>query len=132
MTFDSERKRVVLFGGVNWNQQSGYTYFNDTWEWDGAVWTQVEDTGPSPRGGSTMAQMETRTVLFGGYKDMSALADTWEWKDLRWTQRQNMGPPKRTAHAMAYDIQRERLVLFGGYDTKPYQYFGDTWELAIN
>ena len=39
MTFDSERKRVVLFGGVNWEPQSGYTWFNDTWEWDGGVWT---------------------------------------------------------------------------------------------
>ena len=63
---------------------------------------------------------------------LGVLADTWEWKDLRWTQRQNMGPPKRTAHDMAYDIQRERLVLFGGLDLKPVIKFGDTWELAIN
>ena len=63
-----------------------------------------------------MAQMGTRTVLFGGYNTAGAQADTWEWKDLRWTQRQNMGPPKRTSHDMAYDIQRERLVLFGGVD----------------
>ena len=101
----------AIAGNRSWT-----TWFNDTWEWDGAVWTQVADTGPSPRSGSAMAQMGTRTVLFGGYNSAGALADSWEWKDLRWTQRQNMGPPKRTSHDMAYDIERERLVLFGGLD----------------
>lgn len=131
MTFDSERKRVVLFGGVNWEPQSGYTWFNDTWEWDGGVWTQVADTGPSPRGGSGMEHMGTRTTLFGGNNSAGTLNDTWEWKDLRWTQRQNMGPPKRTSPGTAYDNQRETLVLFGGADTKPFTKFGDTWELAV-
>jgi hypothetical protein len=43
-----------------------------------------------------------------------------------------MGPPKRTSHEHAYDIQRERLVLFGGLDITPPMKFGDTWELTIN
>jgi N-acetylneuraminic acid mutarotase len=128
MTFDSVRQRVVLFGGHTIT--AGLAFFNDTCEWDGEVWTQVADFGPSPRSGyPAMAQMGTRTALFGGYDGIRYLTDTWEWKDLRWTQRQDMGPPARVGHRMAYDGQRERAVLFGGAAPG---LFGDTWELAIN
>jgi hypothetical protein len=130
MTFDTMRERVVLFGGDN--TTSG-EFFNDTWEWDGEDWTQVADTGPLPRGFPTMAQMGTRTGLFGGYDGGALLADTWEWKDLRWTQRQDMGPPNRAAHSMAYDSERQRTVLFGGIGSSDLStVLGDTWELAIN
>jgi hypothetical protein len=128
VTFDSVRQRVVLFGGTTMG--GPVFFFNDTWEWDGAVWTQIADTGPSPRGFPTMAQMGTRTALFGGHDGVRLLADTWEWKDLRWTQRQDMGPPNRAGHGMAYDGQRERAVLFGGIASN--SLLGDTWELALN
>jgi len=118
----------VLFGGTSMGSGFVHVFFNDTWEWDGADWIQVADTGPSPRGSATMAQMGTQTALFGGNDNSAMLADTWEWKNLRWTQRQDMGPSRRTAHGMAYD-QRERAVLFGGIGS---DVFGDTWELAIN
>jgi hypothetical protein len=36
---DFPRGRVVLFGG--WDPTTPPTPFNDTWEWDGANWTQV-------------------------------------------------------------------------------------------
>ena len=44
MAFDSARQRTVLFGGNDSQHLK-----NDTWEWDGGVWTQVADTGPSSR-----------------------------------------------------------------------------------
>ena len=62
--FASEHKLVVLFGG----EGSGYVFRNDTWAWDGQVWTQMADTGPNPRRLHAMAFDSTRqrTVLFGG------------------------------------------------------------------
>jgi hypothetical protein len=41
MTYDSDRKRTMLFGGSPGNGLSG-----DTWEWNGDLWMQVEDIGP--------------------------------------------------------------------------------------
>ncbi len=38
MAYDSTRQRIVLFGG-----RLVGTRFGDTWEWDGANWTQVQD-----------------------------------------------------------------------------------------
>lgn len=46
---------------------------------------------------------------------------------LLWTQKQHVGPQARVGHALAYDSERRRTVLFGG-DSLQGQLFGDTWE----
>ena len=45
---------------------------------------------------------------------------------LLWTQRQSVGPRPRGGHAMAYDIARKQVVLFGGEAGAAGQ-FRDTW-----
>lgn len=66
-----------------------------------------------------------RVVLFGGGFDeltkdkkplriVRYLGDTWEWDGQAWTQVSNIGPAPRFMHAMAYDCDRGRMVLFGG------------------
>jgi hypothetical protein len=66
MAFDSARGRIVLFGGEGYGV-GGTSQFNDTWEWDGDIWTQVSDIGPSPRQFHAMAYdtKRQRLVLFG-------------------------------------------------------------------
>ena len=74
MAYDSARQRVVLFGG-----DLGYSgYFGETWEWDGANWTQVSSGGPSARSRHAMAydSARQRVVLFGGYGG-DRFDDTW-------------------------------------------------------
>lgn len=128
MAYDADRKRVVLFGGQTVYPST--TFLNDTWEWDGATWIQVADTGPTPRVEAAMVAGKTGLVLFGGQIiSNTRLGDTWEWDGEVWTNRQDMGPPERSSHAMAYDVDRDRVVLFGGWGSTPAA--GDTWELAI-
>src|SRR5262249_12096859 len=51
LAYDSARKKTVLFGGLN----SGNTY-TQTWEWDGATWTQVTTpVSPPPMVGKLLA-----------------------------------------------------------------------------
>jgi hypothetical protein len=70
--------------------------------------------------------------MFGGLGLPSAsdLDDTWEWDGETWMQVSDIGPPARGGHAMAYDKQRERVVLFGGRVVAGGldAYFSDTWE----
>jgi hypothetical protein len=125
MAFDAARMRVVLFGGVH-AQQGAQTYLGDTWEWDGSVWTQTADTGPSPRGGTAMAYDEAREriVLFsGGTAAGPSLADTWEWNGSEWVQVADMGPSARDFHAMAFHAALGRVILVSGRSP-----VGDTWE----
>jgi hypothetical protein len=74
MSSDPHRRRIVLFGGNNWD--------NSTWEWDGSQWHGIVVPGPSPRMGMAVAYDFARrgTVLFGG-TDISFgyLNDTWIW-----------------------------------------------------
>ena len=123
MAFDSQRGRVVLFGGGN----TSCAALGDTWEWDGINWTQVAAAGPSARLGHAMAYdaARQRVLLFGGWGG-SVLGDTWEWDGTNWMQSTpSTSPSSRRSHAMAYDAARQRVVLFGGYSST---YVNDTWE----
>ena len=127
MAFDSNRARVILFGGDALLSQ----LLNDTWAWDGEFWTQVADIGPSPRAGHAMAYDSTRqrVLLFGGRvpaQDHDA-ADTWEWGGEDWTQVADEGPSGRSGHIMAFDSKRNKTVLFGG-ESRGTGLKRDTWE----
>jgi hypothetical protein len=115
---DSARSRVVLFGG-----RGGSGPLADTWEWDGAAWTQVADTGPSARSRHALAydSARSRVVLFGGEDTGGLLGDTWEWDGDGWTQVADTGPAARSGQAMCFESQAARTVLFGGSDGS------DTW-----
>jgi len=106
-------------------QQVKVQYLNDTWEYDGSVWTRVADTGPEPRMGCGLVYDGKTMLLFGGKNDTTFFKNTWEWDGKHWTQREDIGPAARAFAAMAYDSVRQRAVLFGGAGQG---LFGDTWE----
>jgi hypothetical protein len=123
MAFDSDRGRVVLFGGT----ESGPVYNSETWEWNGSGWIPVTSVGPAPRGLHAMTYDSTRkkVVLHGGSVGGTPAGDTWEWDGENWQQVSVSGPLPRYYHSMTYDSSRDRVVLFGGYDG---WYDGETWE----
>ena len=134
MAYDSARSVAVLFGG-------GGILTSDTWEWDGASWSQVGTGGPTPRGFTAMVYDEARAecVMFGGWSNgFNYFDDTWGWDGGAWSQLVSSGstPPPRGFHAMAYDQARGVTVLYGGlriqgstttvYDDT-WEWDGDTW-----
>ena len=125
MAFDSNRNKIVLFGGGN-----GGTYLNDTWEYDGITWTprNLGLTVPPIRILASMAFDSHRNVivLFGG-KDTESLNDTWEYNGTTWTEVTVTGskPSPRNAACMVFDSNRNKMVLFGGLYTT---YLNDIWE----
>src|SRR5262249_19609849 len=102
----------------------------DTWEWDGANWTQrLPGQSPAARWGTALAfdRAHGCTVLFGGITNGS-FADTWKWDGTNWSPGGGAhAPSARYQHALAYDSARGRTVLFGGLigASTPLQ---DTWE----
>jgi hypothetical protein len=66
-----------------------------------------------------------RLVLFGGVNvgNIARSNDTWEFDGTTWTQIITANsPPIRASPGMAYDSQRQRVVLFGSTTSS------DTWE----
>ncbi len=125
LVYDSQRQRVVLFGGAGET-----SVLADTWEWDGTDWTlRMPATSPPQREFGALAydSARGRTVLFGGFDGAVYLGDTWEWDGIDWVERAPVtSPPGRTWHMLSFDDARGRTILFGGYDgITPYN---DTWE----
>lgn len=120
MAYDSRRGVTVLFGGY----QTGGTYMQDTWEWDGTAWAQITPQGDVPprRECHAVAFDHQRgvVVMFGGFDYPSSVStlrqDTWEWDGAIWVEKMSGGatPRARRRHALAYDAARGVTVLFGG------------------
>ena len=63
-----------------------------------------------------------RAILYDGG------AVVWNWDGSQWQSVQPaVSPPLRGAFGLAYDSQRNRAVLFGGWASGP-GFLGDTWE----
>ncbi|MGC4119379.1 MAG: kelch repeat-containing protein [Myxococcales bacterium] len=136
MAFDPDRGRTVLYGGYD-----ALGSLSDTWEWDGASWTQ-KCTGTCSAAGSwpgvrvqgvaAYDRSRGRVVLSGGGTGMLTYgSDTWEWDGTRWQQQCASGgigcsfPSARSGHRLAYDAGRGRIVLFGGETSA---FLDQTWE----
>jgi hypothetical protein len=128
---------VILFGGFD----ASDTYVGDTWEWDGASWTERTPAigpSPSPRYGAAMAYdpVHHYTILFGGYDQDAAMNaelrdDTWVWDGTSWTEQDvAVRPEARASHSLVFDRARRRVALFGSagtFDFSPWEWDGVGW-----
>src|SRR5437667_301225 len=132
MAYDSTSGRVILFSGWNFGTP------NDTWAYDFNVnnWTRMDSPAtPSPRifHAMTYDAQSDRVILFGGEDTTAVLGDTWayDFNSNGWT---NADPPtrpvRRVYHAMAYDSESDRVILFGGSGNG--DVFNDTWAYDFN
>lgn len=109
---------ALVFGGVIEG-----TYLGDTWIFDGVGWTEHAGAGPLPRADHAMVwdPGHGHVVMYGGRGDLGILNETWIFTPgSGWTQQS----PSLTdngeelvglySHAMAYDSQRQAVVLHGG------------------
>jgi hypothetical protein len=119
MVYDSGRNRVDMIGyGVP---------HAVLWELDGSVWTRISPDPPDV-GALAYDSLRHRLLLF------DTTAETWSWDGTQWTKlvASGAGPSARTSTAMAYDPDRDRVVLFGGTDTPccslNVNALSDTWE----
>ena len=102
MAFDDRRGVVVLFGS------------GQTWEWDGQGWTNRTPAqgNPEPRTFHRMAFSDAlqQVVMYGGADGLA-----WTWDGESWSALSLTGAPAaRLAPAMAYDAQRNHVVVFSG------------------
>lgn len=119
LVYDPVRARFVLYGGWASAFSIG-TASNQTWEFDGANWTQVVPPTSPPglwKHGACFDLARNRVVVYGGARNgfPSAENATWEFNGANWTQvatTGNPGPLERPA--MCFAANFGRTVLFGG------------------
>jgi hypothetical protein len=79
MAYDGASGRMVMFGG---SDASSNTLDAQTWEWDGAGWTETATGGPSPRSSVALAfdGVKGAVILFGGADDaLTPNGETWHY-----------------------------------------------------
>jgi hypothetical protein len=132
MAYDSDRKRTVLVGGALTDPDASIPDRSETWEWDGTDWLKRTLANHPPDFGNGPACYDSdrkRVILLWGYPgeaDSGVQMDTWEYGGDDWLNREVSGPPGRVAPGMAYDANRQRVVLYGGVGST--FFFSDTWE----
>jgi len=120
MAYDAESDRIILYGG----HLKGSPPSQDTWayDFDSNTWSEMAPaTHPATIDYYSLAYDDEsdRVVLFGGRVDQSDNTndETWayDYNSDTWTQMNaNPRPAQRWFHAMAYDGQSDRVILFGG------------------
>ena len=118
MAYDPVRRVTLLLGGASQNRQRP----TDTWGWNGIAWEQLAQGGPAPRARCRMAFHEPsgEMVLYGGDVPHSGSGfkvaeDTWVWNGKAWSERKPRSTPgPRFMHAMAYQADMKRVILYGG------------------
>lgn len=115
-TYDPLRGRtIVIDAGVTGNPTG-------TWEWDGRLWHRTAELtalNHPPAAEGTALVFDTKcgeAVAFGGALSNTMLhGETWRYLATgTWTRAPGAGPSPRSQHAMAYDANRDAIVLFGG------------------
>lgn len=144
MWYDPILQKTVIFGGMGrLTSEDRLTRYNDMWQFDGAGWTEIKPTTlPGARYGSPVAvdPRNNHVFLFGGMRVtgdqtdpkatpvQSYVGDTWEWDGTNWKQVDaNGAPPARENHGLAFDPNRNELVMFAGWAG---YYLSDIWSLS--
>lgn len=132
LAYDPVRGRTVLFGGQTVlapDQPS----LDDTWEWDGAVWTRIEASPPGPRDHVAMAaDPRTGAVLLHGVRaGGEGQGETWSYDGHAWTRLAESGP-RRGGGKLLFNASAGALQLYGGGDGAPtnelWTWNGASWE----
>ncbi|MHA3964332.1 MAG: Kelch repeat-containing protein [Candidatus Thorarchaeota archaeon SMTZ1-45] len=102
----------------------------------------VEDMPPARNSSPIAYDSESeRIVLFGGWKSDFTAADyndTWSYhlNTNTWTEMSPATvPPARAGHALTYDIESDRIIMFSGHRTGgggTLQNWNDTWAYDFN
>ncbi len=111
MAYDSDRQRVVLFGG----RRTDLSHSNETWEWDGTNWTLASTTGPTGGDSNPMAYDSVRHKTVLAYRALPAAFTTWEWDGTTWSLSPqpsfNICGPGLTGNAMVFDAAEAQCIL---------------------
>jgi hypothetical protein len=123
--------RFVLYGG----SATGVTALADLWVLYHGAWTEFGVDMPPARNLYAVTKIDPRvTLVFGGQGlDGGFLDDAWLFDEAHATPEpyafDGSPPPARSSAEMFFDLERHRVLLFGGKNDSGT--LGDLWELRL-
>jgi catechol 2,3-dioxygenase-like lactoylglutathione lyase family enzyme len=124
MGFDPDLGRVILMGGADAQGR----HFRDSWSWDGGRWINL-GAGPGITPNTQMVRMPGGGIgTFGGWDGTRPSGSLFRWNGHQWESAEpSGGPSARMEVALAFDVARGKVVLFGGSDANGTK-LNDLWE----
>ena len=132
MAYDSESDKIILFSGAT------LSIYSDTWAYDynTNTWENMNPDDHGQGGAAQMAYDPVRDVCvtFGGLDaDEEVCNGTWlyDYNTNTWSNpRVGVGPCARERSYLAYDIESNVTLLYGGLGEDWYDsILGDTWSI---
>jgi hypothetical protein len=130
--------KLLLYGGlgatVSHGGYGGRVVLNDTWTYQGGLWTRAKHTHagpPASAGGAASYDSNSHCalVLGGATANQSFLSAFTEWCNGTWSPLPYpQGPADRTGASLAYDGGSFQTLLFGGANGR--YFFNSTWAYA--
>ena len=140
LAWDPHSSTVVLYSGNGADAEPG-AIRDDTWAWDGEVWTGLSESGPVPGRwpAAMLAGDEGQVLVYGGHQVADealppALGDTWVLTDGAWTLAADAGGPGPLVNAQGLVHPTLGILLAGGGDMEGengdvWRWTGDRWEI---
>jgi hypothetical protein len=130
--FDEVTGTVVMYGGHQVVDEDAPLDLGDTWMWDDDRWRAVPgaDQPGSLVNANSVVHPTLGLLLVGGASARTGeTGSAWAWTGASWEALSDDVVPPRQAFGLAYDVQREVVVLTGGVvepgSTERHQ---DVWE----
>ncbi len=151
MGYDAATKQLVMYGGFGSYSCPNGIYWgtlNDTWTWNGSIWTaQTPATAPPPITGGCAADdpVTGHLIMFGGNNVIptaggEAFNDTWQWTGTNWVKlAPASSPPANGQCFMTDDEARGEVVMLmysgdtsGAANVQTWIWNGSTWSQAAD
>jgi hypothetical protein len=111
MVTDTQRGRVVLFGGLA--DAEGQTPLRDTWFWQNGRWTAFTGTAPEASGVPTLTIDEERgTVVLAMWDRQTTSLRLFELHDTGWTERGSASTMRDTFDGRIFFDRSRRALIF--------------------
>lgn len=126
MAYDKKRNKVVLFGGIYFNEKRKIVRLGDIWEFDGKEWIEIHPIGstPLPRSGAVMVydDLREKVLLIGGHLTLKSQENfqgpVWEWDGKSWNTVDVKNLNLIYNPSVAYNSIENYCLLFGGWNGK--------------
>ncbi|MDF1566264.1 MAG: hypothetical protein P1V51_24745 [Deltaproteobacteria bacterium] len=135
--YDPVRQEILMAGGLMLSSPTSATAQLKTWAWTGG-WREVPTGIFWADSGAMAFDRGSGVVIHYGSRDPSTPTiydDTCTWAGADWNCFfAQTSPGARYEHVMAYDLHRERTIVWGGYgpsvDSTIWEWVGGDWSPA--
>jgi hypothetical protein len=125
----------LLFGGAA-RLGPNAILLDDTWEFDGRNWRELEVSGPPGRRGAGSAFDAARRewIIFSGTIETADREDLWRFDAAAgsWSMLAGDGfPGARSLHGFGFAPDEGVFVSFGGLSQPNFSAIGEAWSLSL-